>query len=280
MTLHEALQAASKRIAAVSETATSDARALLMTVLAADRVWLLLHTEYELTPDQETAFLELVKRAESGEPLPYILGRRVFYDRDLLVSSAVLIPRPETELLLQQAIDYVGDRLVTVVDIGTGSGALAVTFAALKPTATVYAIDISPDALAIARQNAAHHAALVTFFEGDLLQPLIERGIRCDLIIANLPYIPTDEVKRLVVSKHEPTLALDGGEDGLVLIRRLLAQLPQVAKAESLILLEIMSGQGEAMRRLASEAFPMAEIEVQLDYAGHDRIVRIANVAK
>lgn len=276
MNIQEALNEARKRIAPVSESASSDAQILLSTLINEDRVWLLLHLEHELTVEQETDYLTRVNRAASGEPLPYILGRRAFYDRDLLVTPSVLIPRPETELLLEQALNYVEDRSLIAVDVGTGSGALAVTLASLKPNVTVYATDISSNALAVAGKNATNHSANVMFFEGDLLQPLIDRDISCDLIMANLPYIPSDEVDRLVVSQHEPRLALDGGADGLVLIKRLLTQVPKVTtRASLLILLEIMSGQGKAVADLARVVVPDAEVVVLPDYAGHDRIVRI-----
>lgn len=275
MTIREALNAAKTRLASVSDSAALDAQVLMGTVLQQDRTWLLTHPEQTLTPEQVAAFTAYVDRAAAGEPLPYILGQRAFYDRDLLVTPAVLIPRPETELLLEQALVYVSTQPMTVVDVGVGSGALAVTLAALCPGANVYATDISAAALAVARRNASEQSAQVTFFEGDLVEPLIQRGIRCHLIMANLPYIPTEEVSRLEVSRYEPRLALDGGVDGLVLIRRLLKQIPLVAHDQALILLEIMAGQGEAALAAAHQILPQSSGVVLPDYADHDRIVRI-----
>jgi len=265
-----------KRLQPVSDSASLDAQVLLGYVLGRDRAYLLAHPEQDLTDDQRAQFVALVERAAAGEPLPYILGRRAFYDREFAVSPAVLIPRPETELLLEAALAFVRSRSHCVaVDVGTGSGALAVILAANCPNATVYATDISPAALAIARQNAEMQDANVAFFEGDLLMPLLERGIQIDLLMANLPYIATDELPTLAVSRYEPRLALDGGADGLDLIRRLLHQAPAACKSGACLLLEIGWDQGAAALELASTAFPVAGAMVLKDFAGLDRIVRV-----
>lgn len=278
MTIAEAVQQGKTQIAPISESAGGDAQRLLCAVLGCERTWLLTHRDHRLTPDQHAAYEALVARAAMGEPLPYILGRQAFYDRDFWVTPAVLIPRPETELLLEQALSYTAGRELTVADIGTGSGALAVTFASLQPQTTVYATDISSDALGVARANATQYHADITFFEGDLAQPLRDHDLRCDLIMANLPYIAAAEVPTLQVSQYEPRLALDGGADGLVLVRRLLAQLPTVMTDAALILLEIGAGQGRDAVAIARQAFPAWDASVLPDYAGHDRIVRILKI--
>lgn len=267
-TIAEALREARARFT-TSESPGLDAHVLLAASLGVDRTHLLGHPEQVLSAAQAEAFGAWVERHAAGEPVAYILGRRGFYDLDLLVTPDVLIPRPETELLLERALAFAQQRPgLTAVDIGTGSGALAVTFATHTPGAAVYAVDISPQALAVARQNAEAQGAAVTFFEGDLLQPLIERGIQVDLLMANLPYIATDEVPRLDVSHYEPVLALDGGPDGLDLVRRLLAQLPQVARPGALVLLEIGADQGAATLALVGATGQLFQ-----DYAGLDRIV-------
>lgn len=243
-------------------------------VLGVDRVYLLGHPEQVLTQPQADQFEAWVTRCANGEPLAYILGRRAFYDRELIVSPAVLVPRSETEHLLQAALDFM--RLYpngTAVDVGTGSGALATTLAAHLPNVSVYATDISPEALAVARQNAV--SPNVQFFQGDLLTPLIERGITVDVVMANLPYIPSADVISLPVSQHEPHLALDGGTDGLDLIRHLLSQAPSVCNPHTLILLEIGSDQGLTASTLAKAAFPDAVVTVLPDLAGLDRVVQI-----
>jgi release factor glutamine methyltransferase len=183
----------------------------------------------------------------------------------------VLIPRPETELLLERALGYVeAHPRAVVADVGTGSGALAVTLAANCPEATVYAIDISEAALDVARRNAETHGVTerVTFLHGDLLAPILVRGIKLDVVMANLPYIASDEVPRLDVSRYEPTLALDGGADGLILVRRLLAQLPQASTPGALALLEIGADQGAASLALVGDTAHIVK-----DYAGLDRIL-------
>lgn len=251
-----------------------DAHVLLGEVLGVARAYLLTHPEAVLTPKQAERFAAWVERCAAGEPVAYILGRRAFYDRDFIVTPDVLIPRPETELLLENALAWVGERVLTAADIGTGSGALAVTLAANKPNVQVHAVDVSAAALAVARKNAAAAGVEVQFYEGDLLTPLVERGIKLDLVMANLPYIASDEVPTLAVSSYEPVLALDGGGDGLELVRRLLGQVPLVANAGTLVLLEIGAGQGAATLELVRRALPGARAELLLDYAGHDRIVR------
>jgi release factor glutamine methyltransferase len=276
LTVQRALLAARQRIAPASESAAADAQFLLCEVLGVDRAFLLAHPEQRLTPEQQARFSQWVERCAAGEPLAYILGRRAFYDREFGVTPAVLIPRPETELLLEQALAFVRLKpAAVVVDVGTGSGALAVTLAVHCPSATVYAIDKSPAALAVARQNAEHYEISVNFFEGDLLMPLIEQRIRVDLIMANLPYIAHDALMALPVARYEPLLALDGGPDGLDLVRQLLAQAPSVFRPDGLILLEIGADQGAAARELARSAFPAAAICVLNDYAGLERMVRI-----
>ena len=267
MTIRDALRAARQLIDPL------DAHVLLGDVLGVDRAYLIANPEAILTPEQTVRFAQAMKRCAAGEPVAYILGRRAFYDRDFLVTPAVLIPRPETELLLERALEWAGDRALTAVDVGTGSGALAVTLAAKRPNIAVHAVDISPAALSVARQNAQRYATKVTFYEGDLLKPLIARARKVDLIMANLPYIASDELHDLPVSRYEPRLALDGGADGLVLIRRLLAQIPQAANPGALVLLEIGAGQGMAALYLVREALSPKSAKLILDYAGLDRII-------
>jgi release factor glutamine methyltransferase len=321
-TIAVALRSARQRLAPLSESASGDAQTLLCHVLGVERAWLLAHPEHLLTPEQSTAFEALVARCAAGEPLPYVLGRRAWYAREFIVTPDVLIPRPETELLLEAALEWAADAYTTdaqlgvptesdgvgtpflasvvpspimsvgtrngasgaatdehapiAVDVGTGSGILAVTFAALRPAWQVYAVDISGAALDVARRNAVLHKAQarIKFAQSDLLAEWDER-MRIDLLMANLPYIPSADVPMLPVARHEPRLALDGGEDGLRLIRRLLAQATRVMHPGGLILLEIETRQGEAVTVLARAAFPDANIAVLRDYAGHERIVRV-----
>ncbi len=268
---------AEARRAARGQIDSTDALALLSAVLEVDRAYLLAHPEQPLTGAQAGQYAAWLERCAAGEPLAYLLGRRAFYDRDFIVTPAVLIPRPETEHLLEAALDFARQHPgLTAVDVGTGSGALAVTLAARVPSARVYAVDVSPAALDVARRNAALHQATVTFFHGDLLQPLLERNLQVDLLLANLPYIATGDLPALVVTRYEPRLALDGGADGLDLVRRLLAQSPSVCRPGALLLLEIGAQQGAAALALAQAAFPQAASRILRDYAGHDRLIAIA----
>jgi release factor glutamine methyltransferase len=274
-TLHTALSAARNQLMHL-DTSRLDAQVLLRHVLGVDQAHLLTYPQQALTPEQVQQYTRLVQRRADGEPIAYIVGSVGFYDRDIFVTPDVLIPRPETEHLIEAALAHASEKPdLHAADIGTGSGAIAVTFAARTPGATLYATDISPAALSIAQRNAAYYGLTnITFIHCDLCDALIQQGKQLDLLMANLPYIRSDELPRLEVSKHEPTLALDGGADGLDLVRRLLGQVPQVCKAGALILLEIGAAQGQAALDLAAALHP-AHLSIQTDYAGHDRLLKV-----
>jgi release factor glutamine methyltransferase len=276
MIIRDALVAATNMIQPVSESAPLDAQILMMEVLGVERAHLLAHDDEKLSEEQTGRFEAYVSRAARGEPLPYILGRRAFYDLELAITPDVLIPRPETELLLEQALRFASTReRLSVVDVGTGSGALAVTFAVHCPDATMYATDISAAALRVALYNAQKYNTNIDFYQGDLLQPLIDHGIKVDLLMANLPYIPSEELPSLRVSQHEPLIALDGGVDGLHLVRCLLHQVAKVCNPAAMILLEIGAGQGTAAQKAVQGTLEPRDCDVLTDYAGHDRIVRV-----
>lgn len=274
-TIYEATQHAKRRIVA-STSPMLDAHLLLCAVLGVERSYLLAHPEQVLTPEQWARFDALVARRQAGEPMAYIIGKRAFYDRDFIVTPDVLVPRPETEHLLEEALNYAAEGMELVaVDVGTGSGALAVCFAVHRPAARVIATDISAAALAIARQNADQYGVDIEFMEGDLLEPLIARGLKVGLVMANLPYIHPDILPELDVSLYEPRVALDGGGDGLDLVRRLLTQTPAVVETGGLVLLEIGADQGAAALAAVRERLPAAATRIIKDYAGHDRVVRV-----
>lgn len=267
----------------VTDAEPLDADLLLAHVLDLPRAALLARPEAALTRAQADRFAALVMRRAKGTPVAYLIGRHPFYDRDFLVTPDVLIPRPETEHLIEAALTWARGRgPLRVADVGTGSGAIAVTLAAHLPDARVHAIDRSAAALAVAQQNAerAGVARHVTFHQGDLLAPLLVSSEPLDLIAANLPYIPSAELAALDVARHEPALALDGGPDGLDVIRRLLAQAPRTLAANGLMLLELGAGQGAQAAALAAEQFPGAAIVVLADYAGHDRVLRVERRAQ
>ncbi len=251
---------------------------LLAHVLGKSREWVFAHPEAELTAEQHERFAALAEQAASGTPLPYLLGHWEFFGLDFIVTPDVLIPRPETELLVEKALQTSKSQNPNfqIVDVGTGSGIIAVALAVKLPYAHVTATDISPAALVVAKANAEKHnvADRITFVKSDLLSSFITHRSSFNIIAANLPYIPSADLDTLAVAKHEPRLALDGGPDGLSLIRRLLTDAPKVLAPGGTIMLEIEYRQGEAAA-LAREAFPDARVEVHKDLAGLDRVVEI-----
>ncbi len=274
MTIREALQLARQRLAN-SDSPDLDAQILLMRALDSDRAFLFTHPEHKLMPKQWREYQNWLARRAAGEPVAYILGSTGFYDIDLRVNPAVLIPRPESELLLEEALRLTAHAPnIVVADIGTGSGALAIAYKRRHPQCAVYATDICAAALAVAQENARQNKVSLRFLQGDLAQPLIERGIQVDLLMANLPYIASDELPQLAVGSYEPRLALDGGADGLDGIRVLLAQTAVICSPGAHVLLEIGAGQGEAVKRLTRERCGV-EADILRDYAGLDRIVRL-----
>ena len=274
MTIRQALRLARHALVS-SDSADLDAQILLARALDVGRVFLFAHPENVLSDSQRIDFLATIERRAKGEPVAYILGSAGFYDIELRVTPATLIPRPETELLLEAALRVSESKATaTVADIGAGSGALAIAFKKQRPKCAVYATDICAEALTVARQNAARYRADIHLLRGDLASPLLERGVKVDLLMANLPYIATDELARLSVADYEPSLALDGGADGLDCIRRLLRQLPAVCQPGAYVLLEIGAGQGAAVKRMTRNVCG-AEADILRDYAGLDRIARL-----
>ncbi len=275
-TVREAWNAARNDLTSVSSSPSLDAQVLLGDILGADnRAYLFAHPERVLTPEEIATYQGWIARRRDGEPVAYIRGFKDWYDRRILVTPDVLIPRPETELLLEAALKRTADQPDAVVaDVCTGSGAIAVTLKAHTPNATVYATDISEAALEVAQRNADAAQVDVTWMHGDLLAPLAERGITVDVLLANPPYITSDEVPKLKVSHYEPHLALDGGADGLDLVRRLLAAAPAVLRPGALVLMEIGAAQAAVVLALAHEALRPAHAEIVKDYAGLDRFLR------
>lgn len=258
------------------------AEALLAHVLGMRRTQLLAQPERPLSAEIEQRFEALVRRAAEGEPLAYLTGAREFHGLEFVVNPHVLVPRPETELLVDEALRFLTAECAEsaeqrVLDVGTGSGCIAVTIAVRCPAASVTALDVSDDALAVAQANAQRHNVTqhVTCFKSDLLSALRYLPSAFHLLCANLPYIASDELRGLPVAKHEPYLALDGGPDGLLWVRRLLVDAPRVMAPGGLMLLEIGATQGPMAAALAQAAFPAARVTVLKDYAGLDRIVRI-----
>jgi release factor glutamine methyltransferase len=262
-----------------------EAEVWLAHLLGRDRAWLLAHPEAPVPPAGLEAFWAGVARLAQGEPLAYLTGRREFFGLEFLVNPNVLVPRPETELLVETAL-AAAQRLyaahewrfthspLRIADIGSGSGCIVVALAVHLPTAVFLATDVSAQALAAAWQNAARHGVVerIDFRQGSLLEPL---AAPVDILCANLPYIDTDELAGLAVARHEPALALDGGAGGLLWVRRLLAAAPRFVNPGGAALLEIGATQGAQARALAEAAFPGAAVSLRRDLAGLDRLLVI-----
>jgi release factor glutamine methyltransferase len=283
-TIGAALAWARDRLRAASATARLDAELLLAHILGWSRARVLAEGRLPLADAQRAAFRDLVARRAALEPVAYLTGHKEFYGLDFVVDRRVLVPRPETELLIDlarqfawrrrarfEAIDRIAPLLIA--DIGTGCGCIAVVLALQLPEAQVYAIDISRDALAVAGRNVARHGVTrqVRLGEGDLLDALHEP---VDLIVSNPPYTVLSGIDE-GVRRHEPRLALDGGPDGLAFYRRLLAAAPARLRRGGAVLIEIGATQSALVTDLARASFPSAQIDVYQDLARLDRAVAI-----
>lgn len=255
-----------------------EAEVLLRLALQYDRAQFYASLNEPVAPELHKHIYELVTRRTGGEPLAYITGYKEFYGLDFIVSPAVLIPRQETELLVDTALAFACERpigRISVADIGTGSGAIVVALAKNLPDAQVYATDRSPDALAVAAQNCRKHSVQdrISLLQGDLLTPLPHP---VDLIVSNPPYIASELLPELAPEvRREPQLALDGGAQGLQVIRRLIEQAPAALNAGGRMIVEISPEQLDAVREIAHAHFPNANIEHRNDLLGLPRCVTI-----
>ena len=279
MIISEALRRGTRLVQGTgSDEARLEAELLLMHALRTDRVRLYQRLQDELPTRSGDYYQRLLGRRLVHEPTPYIIGHKEFLGMEFEVARSTLIPRPETETLVELAIDFARDRYAnnrfTAVDAGTGSGVIAIALAYKLPKARVIATDVSKRALALARRNARRHgvAARVEFVEGDTLLPV---ELRADVIAANLPYVTTADwlATPPEIREWEPRRALDGGGDGLRYIRRLFRQAPEKLARKGALFAEIGDRQGASARTLAKEAFPEAEVEVRPDLAGRDRVI-------
>ncbi len=258
------------------EDSSLESELLLRHTLKIDRVQLYLDPDRELSPEQDEEFWQLVQRRLNHEPTAYIVGHREFYGFDFIVDSSVLIPRPESELLVDKTIELARNySFLTIADIGTGCGAIAVSLAINVPQSKIYASDISTPALKIAALNCLKHRVTdrVSLLNGDMLNPLPES---VDIIVANLPYVKESDLPRVNTINFEPFEALNGGPDGLVKIRRLCSRVAEKLCPGGHLLLEIGQGQGEALTAFLSDNFPSAGIELMLDLGGIERVVSLS----
>ena len=274
--INEWLGKSVNQLSGVSEFPALETQVVLAYVLNTTREWLITHPDAELEGIQTEKADLLLSRLRDGEPLPYITGRQAFYGLDFFVNPDVLIPRPETELLVEECIQWLEAHPSRrkVADIGTGSGVIAVCLADHFQDINIYAVDISEKALQLAGQNANlfHVDKRIRFCQSNLLENCHEQF---DLIAANLPYIPTSTLKELAVARFEPLLALDGGENGLDFISKLLTQSPNRLRPGGMIILEIEANQSEDVQQLAKNSFPHAQITLLTDLANHPRILKI-----
>ncbi len=253
-----------------------DARLLLEHVLSVSHAYLVSHHDDLLTELHIDQYKAFVVRAKTQEPIPYIIGTAAFFDFDLSVTPDVLIPRPETEELVELVLRWIKQyQRYQLIDVGTGSGCIPIAIARKCAECKITAVDISPNALAIAQNNASTLASnRIRFMQSDLLNEISEK---VDVIVANLPYVTQDEWTQLDdgVKLHEPALALIGGRDGLELIHKLLEQAQTRLNPNGAIFLEIGWLQGTAVSQLSQTLFPNATVTVHKDYANHDRFVSI-----
>ncbi len=257
-----------------ADRAKLDAETLLLYVAGANKAWLLTHGDDKLTGEQAQRYFTFLERRFHGEPIQYITGEAEFYGLAFRVTPDVLIPRPETEHLVEQAIAFAGDfQHPRIVDIGTGSGAIAIALAHHLPQARMTSIDISEKALAIAKENAARNqvAGRIRFLHGDLLAP-VERE-RFDLVVSNPPYIPEADRDTLSVEvrDHEPALALFAGADGLAVYRRLIPAAQEALLSGGSLLMEIGYGQSDSICALLAES-DFGKIRFVLDLQGIPRV--------
>jgi len=281
VTAGEALARANGALRGASPSARLDATRLLAGVLGRDAAWILAHGDRELSPEEASRFEAMTARRARGEPIAYITGRAGFYGRDFAVTPAVLVPRPESELLVELALAALrapggAGPEPRILDVGTGSGALAIALALERPDARVSALDVSSAALEVAARNARDHRVegRIAFLRSDL-DAALPPGSRFDAIVANLPYVPSEALAPAPdPTAFEPRLALDGGPDGLALYRRLLTRAPGLLAPGGILVMEAAPPTAAPLAALARAAFAEgAEVRIVPDLAGLERAI-------
>ena len=259
--------------------AADEARVLVCYILGISSAWFFAQPDRALTAGEQSALEALVERRLQGEPSAYLTNHREFFGIDLYVDRRVLIPRPETETLVEAALEYALSNsgwALRIVDVGTGSGAIAVALGLNLPEAVIYATDVSQEALEVAARNVLQYGLQdrVSLLQGDLLLPLPGQA---DLVVANLPYIAAGELPGLQVEvqRYEPGIALDGGESGTALIARLLGQVRGRVRPGGAVLLEIGQGQEVEVFNLVKSILPGCSVSALKDLAGIKRVAKI-----
>ena len=282
--IEEALKKATAMLAfAAVSTPLLDAQVLLCHVLQVDRFYLYAHPERVLMPEEERRYFELIQKRAEGMPVQYLVLNQEFMGLDFYVEEGVLIPRADTEILVEAVIQYFQERkrifAPVIADLGSGSGAIAVSLASRISRAFLYAVDISEKALQISKANAERHGVSdrMRFLRGDLFEPLKAEGLegKLDALVSNPPYIPRGEIDNLQkeVALYEPRLALDGGEDGLDFYRRIIADAPLFLKEGGLLALEVGYDQAQPVNQMLKEKGCFQKIEIKKDLSGIDRVV-------
>lgn len=241
---------------------------------------LYLMMDEEVDDDLYQEFQKGMERYMNGEPIQYIKGKETFFARDFIVNENVLIPRYETEELVENILykidDYFDDyESINLCDVGTGSGAIAISLALEEPRLKVVATDISDDALEVAKMNAKELGADVTFYQGDMVQPLIDQNIKVDIFVSNPPYIPNNQEIENVVKDNEPHVALFGGNDGLYFYRKIFSTVQPILKERALLAFEMGFDQRELMCEAVEHYFPNVPYEIIKDINGKDRMLFI-----
>ncbi|MGL4662789.1 MAG: peptide chain release factor N(5)-glutamine methyltransferase [Culicoidibacterales bacterium] len=256
------------------------ARMLLMGATQMESSELFLRFEEVISEDEIVKFHQMLNRFQNGEAPQYILGYEYFFGRDFIVNPDVLIPRPETEYLVESILEFTDDYFseeaqLSLVDVGTGSGAIGISLGCEESKYRVTLTDISEMALDVAKQNAIKFGLDVKTYCGNMLDPLIEAKESFDIFVSNPPYIPTEEEVEALVKENEPHLALFGGKDGLKFYREIFMNVKKIIKPKALLAFEIGWNQGEVLKALAQEAFPNATVMIKKDYNDLDRMLFI-----
>lgn len=279
MNLKQALTWALKNIKKITKTPSLDAEVLLSNVVKKSKEFLYSYPEKTLTKIQEKKFKALISRRTKGEPVAYLTNNKEFYGLNFYVDKRVLVPRPETELLVNETIKLLkakGCKLKAISDIGTGSGCIAISLAKQLPKSTILATDVSEKALQVAKINAKIHKVKIKFFQGDLLAPLKKQKI--DIIIANLPYGAKNIWENDNSIKFEPKIALYAKKSGLAIYEKFFKQIADFKLKPKYIIIEIDPSQTEAIKKIVKSALPKSQLEIKKDLARLNRIIIVSAI--
>lgn len=280
ITIYRVLKEAEERLRDRVSTPLLDAQVILCNVLDVNRLYLIVNKDRVLTKEEAEEYNKLIGKRFDGVPVQYIVRNQEFMGLSFYVEEGVLIPRPDTEILVEKILENIDEaNNYNIVDIGTGSGAITVSLAKFIERANVFSVDISKKALEIARKNAEANGVIskINFLNGSLFSPLDDLGIKgeIDILVSNPPYIPSKEIEGLQVevSRYEPRIALDGGEDGLDFYRKIIDEAPRYLRRSGLIALEVGHNQARIIAGLMEEKDRYVDIQITKDLAGIERVV-------